>query len=83
MKKKRNGNVIYQVKLSPGTKAVIAGCRVNRSPCNEMNTFKFIDQPGLRSLTEEEDTTERSSISTPEETSCDSSEKSASVQKYE
>lgn len=41
------------------------------------------DQPGVRTLTEEEDTTERSSISTPEETSCDSSEKSASVQKYE
>jgi hypothetical protein len=48
-----------------------------------VNTFKFIDQPGVRTLTEEEDTTERSSISTPEETSCDSSERSASVQKYE
>jgi hypothetical protein len=48
-----------------------------------VNTFKFIDQPGVRTLPEEEDTTERSSISTPEETSCDSSEKSASVQKYE
>jgi hypothetical protein len=48
-----------------------------------MNNFKFIDQQGVRNLNEEEDTTERSSASTPEETSCDSSEKSASVQKYE
>jgi hypothetical protein len=43
----------------------------------------FIDQQGIRSLNEEEEHTERSSISTPEETSCDSSERSASVQKYE
>jgi hypothetical protein len=50
---------------------------------DEMNS-KFIDQHGVRNLNEEEDqTTERSAISTPEETSCDSSERSASVQKYE
>lgn len=39
--------------------------------------------PVVRSLNEEEDTTERSSVSTPDETSCDSSEKSISIQKYE
>jgi hypothetical protein len=49
-----------------------------------MKNSKFTDPPGIRSVTdEEEQTTERSSISTPEETSCDSSERSASVQKYE
>ncbi|XP_069675609.1 TBC1 domain family member 5 [Periplaneta americana] len=37
----------------------------------------------VRNANEEEDITERSSLSTPEETSCDSSEKSASIQKYE
>lgn len=48
-----------------------------------MNGFKCIGQPVVRSLNEEEDTTERSSVSTPDETSCDSSEKSISIQKYE
>jgi hypothetical protein len=45
---------------------------------------KFTDLPEMQSVNEEEEqTTERSSVSTPEETSCDLSERSASVQKYD
>jgi hypothetical protein len=49
-----------------------------------MKNSKFTDLPRIQSVNEkEEKTTERSSVSTPEETSCDLSERSASVQKYE
>ncbi|KAJ9596717.1 hypothetical protein L9F63_012259 [Diploptera punctata] len=51
---------------------------------NSVTDFNITDLPiVIQSSNDDEDTTERSSLSTPEETSCDSSEKSASIQKYE